>query len=133
MATKVKIYKIQDFIRFTETGQIDFDRSKKLIEELAVVAAYHADHNILIDLRETTVATANMTDLLQLALHMARHKSLFENRIANVIPPDTERLFMAEQFRACLHIEGFEYDFFTDFESAIEWLSETSLPLLKRR
>ena len=127
MAAKIKIYKIKDFIRLTETGEIDFDRSRELIREIASAADFHTDHNILIDLTETVVPTASISDLLQLAMDMARHKSLFQNKIANVVPDDDKRLAIAENFKACLDIQGFEYNFFTDFESAIEWLSETSM------
>lgn len=124
----VKIYKIKDFVRFTEAGQVNVDGSKRLIEKVAIAASFHADHNILIDLRATTIAITSMVDVLELAMYMARYRSLFANKIANLIPDDRERLVVAERFRACLQIEGFDYDFFTDFESAIEWLSETSKP-----
>jgi len=82
----------------------------------------------LIDLRETTIAITSMVDVLELAMYMAHHRSLLANKIANLIPDDRERLVVAERLRACLQIEGFDYDVFTDFESAIEWLSETSKP-----
>ena len=120
--------KIKDFLRLTGTGQVDVDGSKKIIETMAIAADYHPNHNILIDLRDTTIATVSMVDLLELAVYMARYKSLFENKIASLIPHDSQRLVVAERFRACLQIKGFKYDFFTDFESAIEWLSEPGFP-----
>ncbi len=126
MATEIKTYRIKDFIKLTETGDIDLDRSRELIREIAGAAAYYDDHNILFDLRETVVAPASMSDLLQLAMDMALYESLFRNKIASVIPDDDARLVIAENFKACLDIQGFEYDYFTDFEAAIEWLSETS-------
>ena len=126
MATEIKTYRIKDFIKVTKTGEIDLDRSREMIREIAAAAAHYDDHNILFDLRETVVTTASMGDLLQLAMDMALHKSLFQKKIANVIPDDDERLLIAENFKACLVIQGFEYDYFTDFESAIEWLSETT-------
>ena len=126
MAAEIKIYKVNDFIRLIETGEIDFQRSRELIREIADAANYHADHNILVDLRETAVTTRSMSDVLQLAMDMALYKSLFRNKIASVIPDDAERLSIAENFKACLDIQGFEFNFFTDFEQAIEWLSETS-------
>ncbi len=126
MATEIKTYRIKDFIKLTKTGDIDLDRSRELIREIAGAAAYYDDHNILFDLRETVVAPASMSDLLQLAMDMALYESLFRNKIASVIPDDDARLVIAEKFKACLDIQGFEYDYFTDFEAAIEWLSETS-------
>jgi hypothetical protein len=32
MLSGIKIYKIKDFIRKTETGNIDFERSKKIVK-----------------------------------------------------------------------------------------------------
>ncbi len=126
MASEIKIYKIKDFIRKTETGEIDFDRSRKIIYELVIAASYHADHNILMDLRETTIIPGNIGEILELSIEMARYKSAFKNKIASVIPDDDDRLAIARQFKACLNLEGFQYDFFTNFEDAIEWLSEAT-------
>jgi LDH2 family malate/lactate/ureidoglycolate dehydrogenase len=47
MSLGIKIYKIRDYIRKTETGEIDFDRSIKICRDLAAAAAFHTDHNIL--------------------------------------------------------------------------------------
>lgn len=66
-----------------------------------------------------------MADLLKVSLEMASYKSVFKNRIANVIPNDEERILIAKNFKASLDIKGFDYQFFTNFEEAIEWLSET--------
>ena len=101
MSTTVKIYKVRDFIRKTEAGNIDFDRSMEIIHELATSASFHADHNILIDMRETTIGdVAGITTLLQLAVEMVRYKSFFKGKIANVVPSDEERLSIAGQFNS---------------------------------
>ena len=126
MSSGIKIYKIDDFIRKNESGEIDFDRSMKIIRELATAAAFHTNHNILIDLRDTTVTTNSMNDILKITIEMARFKSIFKNKIASVIPDNEERLSIAKQFKACLDIKDFQYNFFTDFEDAIEWLSGTT-------
>jgi hypothetical protein len=34
-------------------------------------------------------------------------------------------VIIANRFKACMDIQGFEYEIFTDYESAIEWLSQT--------
>ena len=127
MSSGIKIYKIRDFIRKTETGEIDFDRSIKIVRDLAAGAVFHTDHNILVDLMETTVTAKSVSDILKVAIELARYKSVFKNKIANVIPYDEERLSIAQQFKACLDIKGFQYEFFTDFEDAIEWLSDATL------
>ena len=65
MLSGIKVYKVKDFIRKTETGKIDLERSKKIIRELAKAAGSHANHNILIDLRETTVLASSIEDVMK--------------------------------------------------------------------
>ena len=124
MVSGIKIYKITDFIRKTETGKIDLRRSKQIIADLVEVAGNHVDHNLLIDLRETTVSITNLEDIITVALEFGSFSSAFKNKIANVIPDDKERLSIANQIKSCMDIQGFEYQFFTDYEDAIEWLSD---------
>jgi hypothetical protein len=38
MLSGIKIYKVKDFIRKTETGTIDLERSIKIVRELAMTA-----------------------------------------------------------------------------------------------
>ena len=125
MLSGIKIYKVKDFIRKTESGNIDLERSKKIVRELAITADSHIDHNILIDLRETTVSVPSIEDIMKIALEFGTYISSFKNKIANIIPDDQKRLIIANRFKACMDIQGFEYEIFTDYESAIEWLSKT--------
>jgi hypothetical protein len=60
MLSGIKVYKVKDFIRKTETGNIDLKRSKQIVREIANAAGSHTDHNILIDLRETTVSVTSI-------------------------------------------------------------------------
>ncbi|HEY3276147.1 MAG TPA: hypothetical protein VGJ94_05970 [Syntrophorhabdaceae bacterium] len=125
MPAMVKIYKVKDFIRKTEAGNIDLDRSMEIIHELAAAATFHTGHNILVDMRETTIADDDSIGMmLQLAVEMARYKSLFKGKIATVVPHEEKRLAVAMQFKACLDLKGFQYEVFTSFEDAINWPSE---------
>lgn len=127
MATDIKIYKIKDFVRLNESGEIDFDRSIQMIHDFAIKASYYAGHNILADLRETTLVGERNTGLvLQLASEMARYGSVFKGKIANVVPDDEERLSLARQFEASMQLQGFHFKVFTSFEDAIDWLSEVT-------
>lgn len=125
MLSGIKVYRVSDFIRKTETGNIDLKRSEQIVRELADAVASHTDHNILIDLRDTTVSDANILDILKISLKFKSYIPSFKNKIANIVPDDHERMIIAHRFKACMDIQGFEYEIFTDFESAIEWLSET--------
>ena len=124
MVSGIKVYKVKDFVRTTQTGNIDLKRSKQLVRELVKVAGSHADHNILIDLRETTVSVSNIVDILEVAREFGNSVSSFKNKIANIVPDDHERMVIAHRFKACMDMQGFEWEIFTDYEGAIEWLSE---------
>ena len=126
-SARVKIYRMKDLLRLTETGKIDVDRSKEIVRQLAVAAAFHADHNILLDLRETTIKEENMNDVLEVALEIARYQAAFKGKLANLLPDDEKRLFVARQLKALMVIKGFQYEIFTNFEEAIEWLSDITV------
>ena len=128
-SARVKIYKMKDFFRLTETGRIDVNRSKELVRQLAVAAAFHVDHNILLDLRETAITEESMWDILEVALEIARYRAAFKGKLANLLPADEKRLATARQLKALMDIKGFQYEIFTSFEEAVEWLSDiTVLP-----
>ena len=126
MTVTYKMYMIKDFVRKTEKGEIDIQKSLNTVAELAVASAFHNDINILVDLRETET-TLNFRDLLKLALEFALYKDCFRNKIAVVIPDDPERIERGEFFKNDMKVKGFLFDYFTDFEKAIEWLSDIEL------
>jgi len=124
MSSGIKIYKIKDFIRKNESGEIDFDKSMQMVRELAAAVMSHGSHNILIDLRETTTSVDRMDEVMRIVMAFVQLMPSFKNKIANVIPHDANRVAGAEQFEACMQIKEFQYKFFTEFEHAIEWLSD---------
>jgi hypothetical protein len=125
MPTEIKIYKVNDFIRLNESGEIDLEKSMELVHRLAVTASYYAGHNILIDLRETTlVGESTIGTVMQVGFEVARYGSAFKGKIANVVPGDEKRLAIAKQFEASLQIHGIRYRVFTGFEDAVDWLSD---------
>jgi len=123
MPSNVKIYKVGDIIRMTESGELDLDRSISIVRELATEANYHKDHNVILDLRETHV-NARMGDIIQVSMEFASYHKVFRNKIAVIIPNTEERLQLAKRFKTCMDLQGFQFEQFTDFESAIEWLSD---------
>ena len=118
-----KLYNIKDFVRRTEKGEINIQKSLDAVAELAVASKFHNDVNILVDLRETET-TLNFRDLLKVTLEFAWYKDCFRNKIAAVIPKTPERIKRGEFFKTGMKATGFLFDYFTDFEKAIEWLSE---------
>lgn len=126
MKTDVKIYNVKDFIRKTVSGEIDLEKSMQLAKDFADIAYLHNNHNLLLDMRDTTISDINMTDLMKVVLKITSHLHDFKNKIANVIPDNQERLQIARQFQSCMVLKGFSYEIFTDFEEALDWLSETT-------
>jgi len=117
-----KVYKSKDFIKKTEKGQLDIQRSLDLVKELAVASGLHRDHDLLIDLRET-VPIGGFGDTLKVAIEFAKYQDVFPNKIAVIIPDDPARIDRAEFFKASLGEVKFNINYFTGFEDAIEWLS----------
>jgi hypothetical protein len=125
VSSGVKIYKIKDFIRKDESGELTRDRVKEIILEIGTAAAFHPDHNILIDFRETTIShDVNMTAIMKSAKDVFAFKDVLRNKIANIIPGDKDRISIAERAEAAIQLGGIHYKYFTDFEAAIEWLSD---------
>ena len=127
MKTEIKVYNIKDFVRKNISGELNLDKSMALARQFAGIASLRSNHNILIDMRDTTVSSVSITDIMKITLEIANHIPDFKNKIANVIPDNEERLRIARRFHSCMNLKGFSYEVFTDFEKAIEWLSETTL------
>lgn len=123
----IKVYRINDFIRKDVSGEIDFDKSLQLVVELAAAANYHAGHNVLVDFRDTTTSVDTMEQMMKVVMEFVQYMPAFKNKIANVVPGNADRVALAEQFQNCMNIKQFHYKFFTDFEQAIEWLSDVTL------
>ncbi len=123
----LKIYKIRDFIRLTETGEIDIDRSKHIVRQLAAAAAFHVNHNILLDMRVTNIQDQSMGSLMEVALEFGRYKSAFKGKLANVVPNDETRIHTAKQLKVLMNTQEFRYEIFTSFEDAVEWLSDVKV------
>ncbi len=125
MSSGIRVYKIEDFIRFHASGEIDLERSMQLIREIAGTASPRPAHAVLVDLRKATLAgETSIGTVLKLSLEIARYGSSFPGWIANVVvPSDPERLFMARQFEMTMQLRGFNFRAFTSFQAAVDYLS----------
>jgi hypothetical protein len=127
MTSEIKVYKIKDFIRLSESGEIDLDKSIEMVRKLAAVTTFNLDHNILLDLRKTKVSFAGMEEVMKITIEFIEcMPPFFSNKIANVIPTDENRASLAKKFELCMNFKNINYKFFTDFEQAIEWLSDVT-------
>jgi hypothetical protein len=119
----IKVYQPPDFIRKTAQGTINLENSLEAVRQLAKAARFYKDHNLLLDLHETEVE-ADHADALQVAAAFGEHFKSFRHKIAVVIPNTLERKAKAQFMRTCMHLKGFQWEFFTNFEDAIDWLSD---------
>ncbi len=122
MADRIKIYKLRDFVRFTETGTLDVARSVTIVHELSITANHHQDHDILLDLRGTD-ADIDMKGVMDIAAEFGKHRDAFQNKIAVLIPNNEERIVLSKQIKACMDLQGFQFNQFCDFEDAMDWLA----------
>ncbi len=106
-------------------GELDRERVMRLVRELAVDAASYPDRSILIDYRETTATGKSMVDIMQISAEIKSFQYFFTNRVATVISPDEKRLEVANKMKACLVIMGFQYEVFTDYDEALDWLAQS--------
>ncbi len=127
MPSSLTIYRLKDFIRITEGGKIDLERSKEIVHELAVASGFHQAHNILIDLRGS-IEDHTIGDHMELALELVCYRSAFTGKVAFILPDDPDRLALAREFLTCMDAVGYQFqiEVFTSFETAIDWLADTS-------
>ena len=119
MATNVTIIHAQDFIRATPDGQIDLERAKKGLIDIAAAAAPLAEPKILVDTRHTQTGMS-ITDLWYLASELSNASKTFSRKTAVLCP--LEGFDKAGFFALCAQNRGFPVNAFTSFEDAIEWL-----------
>ena len=123
MSIGIKVYQTRDFVRKNAKGTIDLERSLEEVRQRAQATHYFQGHNILLDLRETVV-DGDRADTLRVAAAFAHYFKSFRNKIAVIIPDSEERMAKAEFMRTCMHLKGFQWEFFMAYEDAIDWLSE---------
>jgi hypothetical protein len=123
MSIGIKVYQTGDFIRKNAKGTIDLERSLEEVRQLGLTTHYFKGHNILLDLRETAV-DEDRADTLRVAAAFAQYFKSFRNKIAVIIPDAEERMAKAEFMRTCMHLQGFQWEFFMTYEDAIDWMSE---------
>ena len=79
MTTDIRIIHAHDFIKATTDGQLDLERSKELLVEVATASASLADYEVLLDTRKTK-SVMSITDLWYWRLNSATLARLFIER-----------------------------------------------------
>jgi hypothetical protein len=123
MAKSITVCNVCDLMRKTESGILDQRRLLEIVQELGEMATEHRGHNIQIDLRETQLTAGSMSDIVEAVMKAETFKELHEIKIANVVPDEASRLFIANRAEGLMQYRGFHYKVFTDPDVAIDWLT----------
>ena len=123
MTTKIKIDNDKKIIKRVVSGVLHTGRAIKLIRELSMAAKMQKDYDILMDLRESVTAP-EMTDLMAIMSAWSRLANDFNNKIAVIISKDEEHTRFTQTFKTCMKVQGFEFRQLSDYDTAVEWLTE---------
>lgn len=125
MPSQITIYKIEDFIKKTPTGEVSLEKSIKTFQTLARAAENYPDHNALLDLREVE-GYLTFDEVGVVIDEFTQQMSIFKNKIAILVPVDDKRMARAIYGQSRLTAKGFQAQVFVDYEDAIEWLSDVT-------
>jgi hypothetical protein len=124
MNRNIKELKLQDICREVQSGNLDYRLAMKMINSLASALNTYSDMNLLIDQRETSFSSGNLTEILEVLESMDSMNVSFTNKIANVVPNDQSRLRLANVVKTVLNLAGNKYEVFTDYDEAMRWLAD---------
>ena len=119
MASNIRVIRAHDFVRATEDGQIDFEKSRKLLGEVAEAAAALVDYEIILDTRKAQ-GKLSVTDLWYLAAELSNLGKAVHRKTAVLCP--LEHFDSAKFFELCAQNRGLRVSAFTSYEEAMEWL-----------
>ena len=123
MSEGYKIYQTKNFIKKIEKGELNIEKFRKMMQELATASAVHENHNLLIDIREIT-PLKGFGDVLKIILESTKYYKAFSNKIALIVANDPDRIARTKFFKAGLKLGKYQFEYFTDYENALDWLSD---------
>ena len=85
MPANIRIIHAHDFIKATPEGQLDFEKSKKLLMEIASASAHLVDHEVILDTRKAQ-SIMSATDLWHLAAELSKFRKAFSRKTAVLCP-----------------------------------------------
>ena len=119
MTTNIKIIHAHDFIKATPEGQLDFEKTKIIIMEIAAALEGLVDHQVILDTRKAQ-AEISITDLWHLAAELGKYQKTFSQKMAVICP--LTRFDFAGFFALCAQNRGFNVMAFTSIDEALDWL-----------
>ena len=120
MATKIKIIAAGEFLEVTPEGVINLATSRQLLVDIAKAEKPPADHELLVDFRDTE-NQLSVGDVYQLAAELFIHGDTFRRKVALLVAPGIT-FEHAHFFETCTHNRGYFINAFTDYEKAMRWI-----------
>jgi len=120
MNKQYKVYKGLEFIRKTEQGEIDIERSKDIVREIALAVSTHSISDIILDLRDTETVL-NFGDLLEVTMEFKEYPQAINGKIAVIIPEENKRIENVEFMKTSMMLKGLTMEYFFNYEDAIDW------------
>ncbi len=118
-----KIIHAQDFIKTTATGELDLDRSKKILHRIAEESGSTGEYDILLDVRDTTNIMTD-AEFQELEGALCIHREAFQNKLA--VLHSGKRLDRADYLEQAWRSRGYNVAHFIEYEAAMEWLNEVT-------
>jgi hypothetical protein len=123
MSTNIRIIHARDFIKVTPDGQLNFEKSKNILIEIASAFDPNVDYEIILDVRKVQ-SNLSITNLYYLAAELGKLRQAFSRKTAVLCL--SEGFDYAGFFAICAQNRGFKVRPYISFEDAIEWLIEGS-------
>ncbi len=118
-----KIYQSNNLIKKVVKNELNIENFRNIIQVLATASAIHQDHNLLIDIREIE-PLKSFSDVLKIVFEAGKFYHAFRNRIAVIIANEPGRIARTKFFKAGLKPGNYRFEYFTEYEKAIDWLSD---------
>ncbi|MGN6507527.1 MAG: hypothetical protein ACTHM6_18375 [Tepidisphaeraceae bacterium] len=124
MPYPMQVIRTQDFIRLDAAGKIDFERSRKVLSDLAAACVERGVSCALLDVRDLR-SDLTTTELYKLARSFHEMGFSHHHRLAILHRPERERAAILAEFA---YDRGWDVRAFNNYEEAIEWFA-TPYPL----
>jgi len=125
MTTKIKLVRSIEYLHTSPTGEVDLERSKQLLVDLAKAKRPPADYDIILDFRRSQLKLST-TDIWYLAADLVNHDHTFKDKVAVLILPGLD-FDKAKFFELCSKNRGLNVEVFTNYEDAVQWLYENEI------
>lgn len=126
MDVRFDIDKENGIISCSVAGPLNRDVLAHLLTQLDKIVANNQGHNLVFDLRQTSLEKnqMDMHRVLDVVTAIINIKDQLGGKVAHVVPVDEDRIVHAEDIGSVATIRGIDYQVFTDLAQAWDWLSQ---------